>query len=302
MQLEALKIYSDVVRLRSFSRGAEANGVLQSAASQAVNGLERHLGIALIDRSRRPFELTPQGKLFYEGCRDLLQGYTDLENAVRQVQNDLSSVVRVAAIYSVGLGDMSRYVQRFSESHPQARVQVEYLHPDRVYERVLEDAVDFGIVSFPHQHKEVTLIPWRSERMMVAFPPGHRFAKHAAIWPADLAGEKFVAFDKNLVIRRQIDRLLRRSGARVDVAMEFDNIEAIKRAVEVGAGVAILPEPTLAREIALRTLGAARLNGEEFTRPLGIVHRRGKRFYANTRDFLDLLLKNGSDKKKPSKG
>ena len=302
MQLEALKIYADVVRLRSFSRGAEANGVLQSAASQTINNLERHLGVALIDRSRRPFEMTPQGKLFYEGCRDLLQGYTDLENAVRQVQDDLNSVVRVAAIYSVGLGDMSRYVQRFSESHPQARVQVEYLHPDRVYERVLEDAVDFGIVSFPHQHKEVTLIPWRAERMMVAFPPGHRFAKHAAVWPADLAGEKFVAFDKNLVIRRQIDRLLRRSGARVDVVMEFDNIEAIKRAVEVGAGVAILPEPTLAREVVLRTLGAVRLNGEEFTRPLGIVHRRGKRFYANTREFLELLLKNGSDRKKTSKG
>jgi DNA-binding transcriptional LysR family regulator len=293
MQLEALKIYSDVVRLRSFSRGAEANNVLQSAASQTINNLERHLGVSLIDRSRRPFELTPQGKLFYEGCRDLLQGYTDLENAVRQVQNDLNSVVRVAAIYSVGLSDMSRYVQRFSQSHPQARVQVEYLHPDRVYERVLEDAVDFGIVSFPQQRKEVTIVPWRAERMMVVFPTGHRFAKHAAVWPADLAGEKFVAFDKNLVIRRQIDRLLRRSGARVDVVMEFDNIEAIKRAVEVGAGVAILPEPTLAREVALRTLGAARLNGEEFTRPLGIVHRRGKRFYTNTREFLDLLLKNG---------
>jgi DNA-binding transcriptional LysR family regulator len=114
-----------------------------------------------------------------------------------------------------------------------------------------------------------------------------------AVWPADLGGEKFVAFDKNLMIRRQIDRLLRRSGARVEVVMEFDNIEAIKRAVEVGAGVAILPEPTMTREVALGTLGMARLNGEKFVRPLGIVHRRGKRFYSNTRDFLDLLLKNG---------
>ncbi len=293
MQLEALKIYTDVVRLRSFSRGAEANGILQSAASQTINNLERHLGVTLIDRSRRPFELTPQGKIFYEGCRDLLQSYSDLENMVRQAQNDLDSIVRVAAIYSVGLGDMSRYVQRFSESHPHARVQVEYLHPDRVYERVLEDAVDFGIVSFPQRRKEITVIPWRMERMMVAFPPGHRFAKHVAVWPADLGGEKFVAFDRNLMIRRQIDRLLRRSGARVEVVMEFDNIEAIKRAVEVGAGVAILPEPTMTREVALGTLGMARLNGEKFVRPLGIVHRRGKRFYSNTRDFLDLLLKNG---------
>jgi len=295
MNLEALKLFCDVVRLRSFTRGAEANGVLQSAASQTIGALERRLGVTLIDRSRCPFELTPQGKLFYEGCRDLLQSYTDLENAVRRVENDLNSFVRVAAIYSVGLGDMSRYVQRFSESHPKVRVQVEYLHPDRVYERVREDAVDFGIVSFPHRHKDIAIIPWRAERMVVAFPPGHRFAKYAAVWPTDLGGEKFVAFDRNLAIRKRVDRLLRRSGARVNVVMEFDNIEAIKRAVEVGAGVSLLPEPTLARELALRTLGAARLHGEEFTRPLCIVHRRGKRFYPNTRDFLELLLKNGKE-------
>ncbi len=301
MQLESLKIYYDVARLRSFSLGAEANGVLQSAASQTVHSLERHLGVTLIDRSRRPFELTPQGKLFYDGCQEMLRQYTDLENAVRQVQKDLDSIVRVAAIYSIGLGDMSRYIQRFSESHPHGRVQVEYLHPDRVYERVLEDAVDFGIVSFPEQRKELTLVPWRSERMMAVCAPGHRFAKHTAIWPADLAGEKFVAFDKGLTIRRQVDRLLRRHGARVEVVMEFDNIEAIKRAVEVGAGVSILPEPTLTRETALGTLAAAQLNGEKFTRPLGIMHRRGKQFYTNTRDFLELLLKNGSAKKKEGK-
>jgi len=153
--------------------------------------------------------------------------------------------------------------------------------------------VDFGIVSFPQQRKEIAILPWRAERMVAVFPLGHRFAKHTAVWPSDLAGETFVAFDRNLVIRKQIDRLLRRSGARVDVVMEFDNIEAMGRAVEVGAGVSILPEPTLARETAMRTLGAARLNGEKFTRPLGIVHRRGKRFYSNTREFLDLLLKNG---------
>jgi len=297
MQIEALKIYADVVRLRSFSRGAEANGVLQSAASQAVNSLERQLGVPLIDRSHRPFEVTPEGKLFYDGCRQIVDLYTELEATVRGVHKDVDAVVRVAAIFSVGLGDMSRYVQRFSESHPQARVQLEYLHPDRVYERVLEEAVDFGIVSFPQRRKELTVVPWRAEPMVLACLPGHRLAKRRAVAVRELDGEKFVAFDKGLAIRRQIDRLLRKHGAHVEVTMEFDNIEAIKRAVEVGAGVALLPEPTLARETALGTLAAARLEDSEFSRTLGIIHRRGKKFYPNTQDFLGLLLKNGKGHK-----
>ena len=297
MQIEALKIYTDVVRLRSFSRGAEENGVLQSAASQTIHGLERHLGVALIDRSRRPFEVTPQGKLFYEGCRQIVDLYSDIETSVRGVHKDMNAVVHVAAIFSIGLGDMSQHVQQFSQSHPQARVQLEYLHPDRVYERVLEEAVDFGIVSYPQRRKKLAVIPWRAEPMVLACPMSHRLAKRTAVALGDLDGETFVAFEKNLMIRREIDRLLRQSSTHVEVAMEFDNIEAIKRAVEVGAGVAILPEPTLAREAALKTLAAVKLRGAEFSRPLGIIHRRGKKFYQNTQDFLQLLLKNGKGHK-----
>ena len=295
MQIESLKLFCDVVRLHSFSHGAKENGVLQSAASQTVTGLERHLGIRLIDRSHRPFEMTPQGKLFYDGCREILQRYTDLETVVRGVQQDVNSVVHAAAIYSVGLADMSRYVQRFSQSHPQARVQLEYLHPDRVYERVLEEAVDFGVVSYPQRRKELTVIPWREEQMLVVVPPGHRFAKRRSVRVEELAFEKFVALDRDLAVRREIDRLFKHHGIEVDVALEFDNIEAIKRAVEVGQGIAILPEPTLARETALGTLNVLEIENEKFSRPLGIIHRRGKKFYPNTQDFLELLLKNGSN-------
>ena len=293
MQIEALRIFADVVRLRSFSRGAEANGVLQSAASQTVHSLERQLGVRLIDRSHRPFALTPPGTLFYKGSREIVQRYVDLEKAVQHEQQDVNSVVRVAAIYSVGLSDMSRYIQRFSQVHPRARVQLEYLHPDRVYERVLEEAVDFGIVSFPQRRKELTVLPWREERMVIACAPGHRLARRKRVSLRELAGEKFIGYDRGLVVRQQIDRLLRAHGVRLERVMEFDNIEAIKRAVEVGAGVAILPEPTLTRETALGTLVALAIADAEFARPLGIIHRRGKKFYPNTAEFLALLQRNG---------
>lgn len=294
MQLETLKIFCDVARLRSFSLGAGMNDVSQSRASQAIHQLEQHLGVTLIDRSQRPWRLTAEGKVFHEGCREFVGRYYKLEAQVKERHAQAASVVHVAAIYSVGLGDMSRYVQRFSQSHLETRVQLEYLNPARVYERVLEEAVDFGIVSFPEQRKELTVIPWRTERMVLVCPPGHRLAAHKTVPLQELAGEKFVGFDKDLVIRRQIDRRLKSHGIRVDVVMEFDNIEAIKRAVEVGAGVAILPEPTLMREVMTQTLIALPVADEKLTRPLGIIHRRGKRFHPNAQHFLELLQSNGA--------
>jgi DNA-binding transcriptional LysR family regulator len=161
MQIDALKIFCDVVRLRSFSRGAEANGVLQATASLAMQRLEKHLGATLIERSCRPWKLTREGRVFYDGCRELLESYYALESAVRGKPIAADRVVRVAAIYSVNLHDMSWCVQRFSELQPQARVALEYLHPNRVCERVLNGEVDLGIISFPQERRDMTVIPWR---------------------------------------------------------------------------------------------------------------------------------------------
>ncbi len=290
MQVESLKIFCDVASLGSFSLGAEANGVLQSAASQAVSQLEKRLGVRLIDRSRRPWQLTADGKLFYEGCRDVLARYRDLEARVRRRHADADAVVRVAAIYSVGLGDMSQYIRRFSESNARARVQVSYLHPDQVYESVLEEKADLGIVSFPQRQRELTVIPWREEPMVMACPPQHRLAGRKKIALAEIAGEKFVGFDRGLVIRKQVDRFLKQHGVQVEVVVEFDNIEAIKRAVEVASGISVLPGPTLDREVKVGTLAAVPFTPDEFVRPLGIIHRRGRELYPSIRLFVELLL------------
>jgi DNA-binding transcriptional LysR family regulator len=289
MQIDTLKIYCDVVRLHSFSRGAEANNVLQATASLTVQRLEKHLGVTLIDRSCRPWKLTRQGRSFYDGCREMLESYYALESAVRGTQAAVHAVVRVAAIYSVNLHDMSRCVRRFSELWPQARVELEYLHPTRVCERVLNDEVDLGIISFPQGRRDFTVIPWREEPMVVACHPQHRLAREKKIAPRQLVGEPFVGFDTDLVIRKRIDGFLREQGVEVKVVLTFDNIEAVKRAVEAGSGVAILPRPTLDHELEAGTLAAVPFPNQNFVRPLGIVYRRGRKLYPTTETFIELL-------------
>jgi DNA-binding transcriptional LysR family regulator len=294
MQIDGLKVFCDVVRLHSFSRGAEANAVLQATASLTVQRLEKHLGVTLIDRSCRPWKLTREGQLFYDGCREILDRYFVLEAEVRGSQVATETVVRVAAIYSVNLRDMSRCVQRFNELRPHARVALEYLHPSRVCERVLNDEVDLGIISFPQGRRDLTVIPWRDEPMVVACHPQHRLAKEKRIAVKQLAGEPFVGFDADLVIRKKIDGFLRDHGVEVKVVLTFDNIEAVKRAVEVGSGVAILPQPTLEHELRAGTLAAVSFSAQTFVRPLGLVYRRGRRLHSNSEAFVELLHHNAT--------
>jgi len=291
MQIDTLKIFCDVVRLHSFSRGAEANNVVQANASLAVQRLEKHLGVTLIDRSYRPWKLTREGQTFYEGCREMLERYQALESEVRGEQMAANSVVRVAAIYSVNLRDMSRCVQRFTELQPHVRVALEYLHPGRVYERALNDEVDIGIISSPQSHRGLTVIPWRDEPMVLACHPRHRLAKKKRIAVKELAGEPFVGFDADLVIRKKIDAFLREHGGDVKVVLTFDNIEAVKRAVEVGSGVAILPQTTLEHELEAGMLAAVPFSGLNFVRPLGIVYRHGCQLRPTTEAFIKLLKK-----------
>lgn len=289
MQLETLKVFCDIVRLRSFSRGAQANSVSQSRASQAVHQLEEHLGTVLIERTTRPLHLTSEGKLFYEGCREVVDRYAELEARVRHIQTEADSVVRVAAIYSVGLGDMNELIKRFTAARPQAQVRMEYLHPDQVYDRVENGGADFGIVSFPKSRRDLTIMAWRQEQMVMVCAPSHRLACERSIAPRALDGERFVGFDHGLTIRREVDRFLKRHGVRVEVALEFDNVEAIKRAVEVGSGISILPAPTLERELRAGSLATAAFGAAKFVRPMGIIHRRGRRLCQNTQRFIELL-------------
>ena len=295
MNLKSLKVFCDIVSRRSFSKAAADNGLSQSSASQVVGQLEAHLGVRLIDRSTRPPAATREGQIFYEGCRKILTAYEALEDQVRTLHDEVAGRVRVAAIYSVGLHHMSRYVQEFMSRHPKANVRLEYLHPDRVLESVEQGQADIGIVSYPRSTRTLEAEPWREEPMVLVCAPGNPFAGRVQVALGELHGQRMVAFDSDLVIRHELDRALAAASAEPAIVMEFDNIETIKRAVEIDAGVALLPEPTVGRELAAGTLAAVRLAGDELIRPLGIIHARGKPLPPTAERFVELLRGHARD-------
>ncbi len=274
MQIESLKVFCDLARQCSFSRAAAANGISQSAVSQVVLQLEKRLGTPLVDRSRRPLRLTRAGRIYYEGCRKLMEQYQVVEAAVRKMEVNVPSVVHVAAIYSISMGDMNEHIRRFGELHPGVKVDIDYVHPDKVYRQVQDGTADLGLLSFPRASRRLAAVPWRKEEMVLACPPAHPFSGRRAVRPTQLQGERYVGFERGLEIRRQVDRFLRRHGVSVNVVFEFDNIEYIKKAIEVSSGVALLPRPALEREVKAGTLAAVPLADARMVRPLGIITRR----------------------------
>lgn len=293
MQLEALKVFCEVVRQRSFSAGARANHLTQSAASQIVSQIERRLGTTLIDRSTRPLQTTPNGRIFFEGARQIVEQYDELEASIRNGERELCATIHVAAIYSVGLGDMGKLVERFKTQHPHAQIRIDYLHPKQVYEQVLDGTADFGLVSFPRNSRELLTLSWREEEMVLVCSPRHPLAERSSLSPADLEGEKYIGFEKGLVIRRTVDRFLKKHGIRVEVLHAFDNIENIKQALELDQGVALLPFDTVHREVDAGALTAIRLAGCRLVRPMGIIQSRHHNLSTTALQFRDLLRHTG---------
>ena len=291
MDLERAKLFRDIAQSRSVSKGAKLNGISQSAASQHLQDLEDQLGIPLLDRTSRPLTVTDGGKLYLDMCRDMLRRQDEFQAALERMKTEVEGTVRVASIYSVGLSEMSQLEQEFSRRYPEAHLEVEYLRPEKVYEAVVTDRADLGLLSYPEATKEVTVLPWRQEEMVVAASPYHALAAKSELRPEDLEGLDFVGFDEDLPIRREIDRFLREHHVEVNLTLHFDNLQMIKEAVAHGEGVSIMPARIMEEEVKQGRLVPIpiSISSLRLYRPVGIVHRRKKRFHRAGQAFLELL-------------
>ena len=277
MNLEVLKTFCDLVDSGSFSRAADINFISQSAVSQQLAKLERQLGTQLISRGRGLVSSTDAGKAFYRGAMEILRRYEALVGEVRSAADSIRGVLRVGTIYSVGLYSLDPYVRRFMQRHPDVALRVEYMRAHGIYAAVAGGELALGIVAYPERQRSIEVIPFTTEELVLVCHAGHRLAGKAAIAASAIDGENFVAFEPDIPTRRHIDRRLKAEGVHVRVVMEFDNNDTLKRAVEIGAGVSILPVTVVEREVAAGTLAYVRFrDARRWVRPLGILRPRGK--------------------------
>lgn len=290
MHLETLKTFCDLVELGSFSKAAAANFISQSAVSQQIKTLEERFDRQLIERSRRRSIVpTEAGRLLYAECKEILARFNGIEARLRAKPEVMAGTIRVATVYSVGLHELPPFVKSFIKAHPQVKIHVEYNRTDRVYEACLNNTIDFGIIALPLRKPNLEVIPFRQEKLVLVCSPEHPFAGRRRISLQRLSGTDFVAFERDIPTRKTIDRIFSDHKVTVNNVMEFDNIETIKRSVEVGIGISILPETAIVNEVRSRLLVSLEFTEGTFTRPIGIIHRRGKIFSEAASEFIRML-------------
>jgi DNA-binding transcriptional LysR family regulator len=288
MHIETLKIFCDVVETASFSKAGALNSMTQSAVSQQILALEKKLGRTLLERGRRQCCVTPEGAAVVEAARDILSIYNGLDERFQQLADVVGGELQIASIYTIGLHDLPPYLKEFQKRYPTVDVHVSYLRSAQVYTQVLSGEANLGLVAYPAARKGIHVEPFTDDELVLICPPSHPLAQKKSIEPSILKNEKFIAFEPDLPTRQSIDRHFREHGVTLGHTLEFDNIETVKRAVEIEQGVSIVPKGTVKSEINNGSLRAIPLN-PPLRRPLGILLKRNRPHTPAMREFLALL-------------
>jgi len=291
MHIDILKVFCDLADLRSFSRTAEKNLLSQSAVSQQLAQLELTHKCQLINRKKRPIELTKAGLLLYQASKDILDRYEQLKTELNSLKESSSSRVNIAAIFSIGMHTLPDYVKKFMVSYPDVNVHIEYFSAGRIYELVLSGSVDIGLVAVPKKDKRLEVYDFEDEPLVMVCSPKHPLSDAQQIDIHRIQFEKFIAFEKSVPTRTWIDGILERYNVVVRPVMEFDNIETVKRAVEINSGISILPQTAILHEVISGTIKAIPFSNEKFVRTTGIIIRKGKIMGQAGRYFIELLRK-----------
>lgn len=292
MQIEAFKVFCDLAESGSFSKAANTNSITQSAVSQQLRTLEHHFHVTLIERGRRNFSLTPEGEAFLKASREIMGVYQHLDARFHELRNVVAGTLKVASIYSIGLHELPPFLKEFRAAYPDVEVHVEFRRSWEIYPLVLDGEVDIGLVSYPAKKKGLQVEHFLKDRLVMICHPNHALAKRKAIELRDLANEKFIAFEPDLPTRKVIDRYFREHEVAIKHTVEFDNIETVKRAVEIENGISIVPENTITQEVENGTLAAVQIREPEMWRPLGALMKRNRTRTPAQKEFV-ALLQNG---------
>ena len=292
MLIESLKVFCDLVETQSFSKTAVINSVTQSAVSQQLKSIEKRQGRPLLEREKRRLTLTAEGEIFYRYSRDIVRRYEEMQHRIQALGGVVSGTLRLSAIYSVGMLELAPYLKDYIKAYPRVNLRLEYSQAQKIYEDVASGEIDLGIVAYPRSQRNVDVISFSDDEMVLICHSSHVLAQHDGIAPKELDAYPLILFSTETATRKAIDRFFRKHNVRPNVVMELDHIATLMHAVEVDIGVSIVPSSAIEQGRARDALKAIPFKGEGLIRPLGILHRKGRSFSMATQKLLDVLTSN----------
>lgn len=293
MKLKQLKLFRDIAREQSFARAAQLNHMTQPAVSVHIKKLEQELGRELFKRSPHHIQLTHEGRDILDQVKEILRLCDNIKIRSSMSRGMLEGDIRIATIHSIGMYEMGDFLSSFMKQYPRVCIHLEYQRYDDIYRLLLKEKIDLGIVAYPERRTKIEAIPYSADEMVLVAAADHPLARRKSTTLAQIAGEAFIAFEAGMPTREATDKMLQAAGVEVDIRMTNDNIYTLKKAVQAGVGVAIVPSSAVEEEVQRESLVSLRIRHCDTRRPLAVLKRRSSRLAEPAQVFVEHLLHHG---------
>jgi len=287
MDINQLEVLATVASERSFSRAAEVLGRSQPAVSQAISRLESQLGETLFDRSSKDGTLTPAGELLLEHAHQILNIRREAETSLRELRSLQNGKVTISANEHTVFYLLPK-IAEFTAKHPNIKVEVKRGVASRIPKQVMAREAELGVISFTPADDSVHSIQVFADELVLILAPSHRLASNESVLINELGDEVFIAHNAVSPYRQRVIESFEKYRVPLNIAIELPSLEAIKRLVEQGTGIALVPRLTAESEIASGALIAITVTEMRLERKLNIIYRRNATLSHAAAAFLEI--------------
>jgi DNA-binding transcriptional LysR family regulator len=289
MDLDQLHTFLEIVRLKSFSKAAETCFRTQPAISAQVRQLEQELNTSLFDRLGTRIALTPAGRIFAEYAEQILELRRRAQDAINELERVPRGALMIAANEATCMYVLPQVFSEYSKRFPNVQLLVDRQYGGRVVQAVMENQADFGFTQLPVQERKLQVIKVHSDELKLIVPPGHPLARKEAVGCQDLVGHPLL-LPKSGGTRSRLNAWLELVEDIIQVSMELDSTEMIKRFVMAGLGISFVAETHCREEVKAGRLIARPLAPEPMNRHIGLVYRKDKALSRAALGFIDAVL------------
>lgn len=289
MDLDQLHTFLEIVRLKSFSKAAETCFRTQPAISAQVRQLEQELNASLFDRLGTRIALTPAGRIFAEYAEQILDLRRRAQDAINELERVPRGALLIAANEATCMYVLPKVFSEYARRFPNVQLLVDRQYGGRVVQAVLENQADFGFTQLPVQERKLQVVKIHSDTIQLILPPAHPLASRDSVACQDLVGHPLI-LPKTGATRTRLNVWLELVEDLIQVTMELDSTEMIKRFVMAGLGVSFVAETHCREEAAQGRLVALPLAPEPLERQIGMVYRKDKALSRAALGFIDTVL------------
>jgi DNA-binding transcriptional LysR family regulator len=295
MDINQLEVLVTVAKEKSFSRAADILNRTQPAISQAIRRLEDDVGEQLFDRSSKDGTLTSAGNVLVEYARQMLNLRKDAQSAIRELKDLHHGKVTISANEHT-VFYLLPVIRTFRERYPHIKVEVKRGVASRIPTEIIGREVELGVVSFKPHDESVKSVAVDADELVMITAPGHALAKRGEVSVKELGGEIFVAHNAPSPYRESVIDAFEKYSVPLGIGVELPSLEAIKKLVETGAGVALVPKLSAQTELAQGTLAGVAVKELRLERRLHIIYRRNTALSHAAQAFLDTAKELGGRK------